>query len=71
MTAKTMKDLFIHALSGMYSAEKQRTKGLPKVVRAAPDTKLTEAFQNAPGRDAKSGRKDFKSWSRPASSSNA
>ena len=45
MPAKTMKDLFIHALSDVYSAEKQLTKGLPKMARAATNPKLVEAFK--------------------------
>jgi hypothetical protein len=34
-TTKTMQDLFIHALSDVYSAEKQLTKALPKLARAS------------------------------------
>ncbi len=45
MPAKTMKDLFIHALSDVYSAEKQLTKGLPKMARAATNPKLVDAFK--------------------------
>lgn len=44
MTQKTLQDLFIHELSDIYSAEKQLTKALPKMARAAEDTKLAEAF---------------------------
>lgn len=44
MTAKTLQDLFIHELSDIYSAEKQLTKGLPKLARAAQDPGLAEAF---------------------------
>jgi ferritin-like metal-binding protein YciE len=35
MTAKTVKDLFIHSLSDVYSAEKQLTKALPELARAS------------------------------------
>lgn len=35
MATKTMQDLFIHALSDVYSAEKQLTKALPKLARAS------------------------------------
>jgi len=45
-TAKTLKDLFIHELSDIYSAEKQLTRALPKLARAASDPKLAEAFQS-------------------------
>ncbi len=45
MASKTLKDLFIHMLSDMYSAEKQLTKALPKMARAATNPKLSEAFQ--------------------------
>lgn len=44
MTAKTLKDLFIHALSDVYSAEKQLTKALPKLARAATNAHLKEIF---------------------------
>ncbi|KCB30083.1 YciE/YciF ferroxidase family protein [Bordetella hinzii] len=44
MTAKTLQDLFIHELSDIYSAEKQLTKALPKLARAAQDPGLAEAF---------------------------
>jgi len=35
MAAKTLNDLFIHALSDIYSAEKQLTKALKKQARAS------------------------------------
>lgn len=44
MTQKTLQDLFIHELSDIYSAEKQLTRALPKMARAADDAKLAEAF---------------------------
>ncbi|SHI01323.1 YciE/YciF ferroxidase family protein [Pollutimonas bauzanensis] len=46
MAAKTLQDLFIHMLSDIYSAEKQLTKALPKLARAATNPKLSEAFRN-------------------------
>lgn len=46
MTIKTLEDLFIHDLSDVYSAEKQITRALPKMARAATDQKLVEAFKN-------------------------
>jgi len=44
-TAKTLQDLFIHELSDVYSAEKQLTRALPRLARAATDPKLAQAFQ--------------------------
>lgn len=45
MKVKTLLDLFIHDLSDVYSAEKQITRALPKLIRAASDEKLKAAFQ--------------------------
>lgn len=45
MTIKTLEDLFIHDLSDIYSAEKQITRALPKMARAASDEKLIAAFE--------------------------
>lgn len=45
MTIKTLEDLFIHDLSDVYSAEKQITRALPKMARAATDEKLAAAFR--------------------------
>lgn len=39
MTQKTLQDLFIHELSDIYSAEKQPTRALPKMARAASAAK--------------------------------
>lgn len=44
MPIKTVEDLFIHELSDMYSAEKQMTRSLPRMSRAASDPSLAEAF---------------------------
>lgn len=44
MATKTMQDLFIHALSDVYSAEKQLTKALPKLARASTNPDLKAAF---------------------------
>ncbi|MEN4670140.1 DUF892 family protein [Pantoea agglomerans] len=44
MTVKTLNDLFIHDLSDVYSAEKQITRALPKMARAASDVNLIAAF---------------------------
>lgn len=35
MPVKTVEDLFIHELSDIYSAEKQLTKALPRLAKAA------------------------------------
>ncbi|GAB7521308.1 YciE/YciF ferroxidase family protein [Paraburkholderia sp. 2C] len=44
MTTKTVHDLFVHSLSDIYSAEKQMTKSLPKLARAATHAELSSAF---------------------------
>jgi len=44
MTVKTLEDLFVHSLSDVYSAEKQLTKALPKLARAATNPELSAAF---------------------------
>lgn len=41
---KTLEDVFIHLLSDTYSAEKQLTRGLAKLARAASDERLSAAF---------------------------
>jgi ferritin-like metal-binding protein YciE len=46
MAIKTIEDLFIHELSDIYSAEKQLTKALPKMARAASSPALKEAFES-------------------------
>jgi ferritin-like metal-binding protein YciE len=45
MAVKTLQDLFIHSLSDVASAEKQLTKALPKLARAATAPNLAEAFR--------------------------
>ncbi|EML9986314.1 MULTISPECIES: YciE/YciF ferroxidase family protein [Citrobacter] len=44
MNMKTLEDVFIYLLSDTYSAEKQLTRGLAKLARAASDEKLSAAF---------------------------
>lgn len=44
MARTTVDDLFIHELSDVYSAEKQITKALPRLARAATNPLLKEAF---------------------------
>lgn len=45
MPIKTVDDLFVHELSDVYSAEKQMTRSLPKMARAATDPQLAAAFE--------------------------
>ncbi|KOP57614.1 MULTISPECIES: ferritin-like domain-containing protein [Pseudomonas syringae group] len=45
MARTTIKDLFIHELSDVYSAEKQITKALPRLARASTNPLLAEAFK--------------------------
>lgn len=45
MAIKTIEDLFIHELSDIYSAEKQLTKALPRLARAAANPALAAAFE--------------------------
>src|SRR5690606_41499027 len=44
MAVKTLEDLFIHEMSDMYSAEKQMSKNLPRLARAAENPDLESAF---------------------------
>src|SRR6185437_3689446 len=46
MTIETMDDLFVHELRDLYSAEKQLTKALPKMAKAASDQALQKAFRS-------------------------
>ncbi|MDQ3019360.1 MAG: ferritin-like domain-containing protein [Bacteroidota bacterium] len=43
---KTLEDFFIEELKDLYSAEKQLTKALPKMVKAANSQELKDAFQH-------------------------
>jgi ferritin-like metal-binding protein YciE len=45
MPVKNLSDFFVHALSDTYSAEKQMTRSLPKLARAATDEGLASAFE--------------------------
>lgn len=45
MAIKTIEDLFIHELSDTYSAEKQMTKSLRRLAKAATDEGLVAAFE--------------------------
>ena len=45
MTLNTLKDLYIHELKDLYSAENQIIKALPKMVKAATNDQLASGFQ--------------------------
>ncbi|MGF6347563.1 ferritin-like domain-containing protein [Variovorax sp. W2I14] len=46
MPVKSVKDLFVHEISDTYNAEKQMTRSLPKLARAATDPELRQAFED-------------------------
>jgi ferritin-like metal-binding protein YciE len=46
MPVKSVKDLFVHEVSDTYNAEKQMTRSLPKLARAATDPELQQAFED-------------------------
>lgn len=45
MKLKTLKDLYIHELKDLYSAEKQLIRALPKMAKAANNEKLAAGFE--------------------------
>jgi ferritin-like metal-binding protein YciE len=45
MAIKNLHDLFVHELSDVYSAEKQMSKALPGLARAATNEQLKDAFE--------------------------
>jgi ferritin-like metal-binding protein YciE len=45
MKLQTLKDLYIHELKALYSAEKQILEALPKMVQATTSAELSAAFQ--------------------------
>ena len=45
MKLENLKDLYIHELKDLHSAEKQITKALPKMVKAASNEELADAFR--------------------------
>lgn len=45
MKLKTLKDLYIHELKDLYSAETQLVKALPKMAKAASSEDLKAAFE--------------------------
>lgn len=46
MKMKTLQDLLAHELKDLYSAEKQITKALPKMIKACTSEDLREGLQN-------------------------
>jgi ferritin-like metal-binding protein YciE len=46
MSVESIEDLFLDELKDLYSAEKQITKALPKMVKASSTSELSAAFQN-------------------------
>ena len=42
---KTLDDLFVHQLQDIYYAEKQITKGLPRMIAKTSDPQLKQAFE--------------------------
>jgi ferritin-like metal-binding protein YciE len=46
MAVKTMQDLLVDELRDIYHAEKQLTKALPKMAKAAQAAKLRQAFES-------------------------
>jgi ferritin-like metal-binding protein YciE len=45
MELETLKDLYIHELKDLYSAEQQLVKALPKMAKAARNKELAAGFQ--------------------------
>lgn len=46
MKIQSLRDLYIHELNDLYSAEKQLTKALPKMAKAATNEDLAAAFDD-------------------------
>ena len=46
MKLESLKDLYIHELKDLHSAEKQITKALPKMAEAASNDELATAFRD-------------------------
>ncbi len=49
MKIKSLRDLFLHELRDIYSAEKQLLKALPKMAKTATHEELQEAFEEHVG----------------------
>lgn len=46
MKIETLEEAFVHELSDIYNAEKQLTKALPKMAKAATNAMLVEGFES-------------------------
>ena len=46
MELESLRDLYIHELKDLYSAEKQMIRNMPKMVKAATNRQLASAFQH-------------------------
>jgi ferritin-like metal-binding protein YciE len=46
MSVESIQDLFVEELRDLYSAEKQITKALPKMAKAASSNELRQAFES-------------------------
>lgn len=46
MSVESLKELFLSELKDLYSAEKQITRALPKLIKAAKSPELKDAFQS-------------------------
>ena len=46
MELETLKDLYIHELKDLYSAENQLLKALPKMAKAATNRELAKGFND-------------------------
>ncbi|MBK8905913.1 MAG: ferritin-like domain-containing protein [Anaerolineaceae bacterium] len=46
MNLNSLHDVYVHELKDLYSAEKQITEALPKMVKAASDQSLKDAFSH-------------------------
>jgi len=46
MSLMTLRDLFVHELKDLYSAENQIIKALPKMAKAATSAELQQAFEH-------------------------
>lgn len=46
MSIETLEEAFVHELSDIYNAEKQLTKALPKMAKAAANEMLAEGFES-------------------------
>ena len=49
MKIKSLRDLYIHVLQDLYSAEKQLARALPRIVRAATNEDLVAALEEHHG----------------------